>query len=124
MRQNHFVKLVRYLKNVYHVDRGLSELSDGRVNPTYSTGQVILPVLFGFLLRIKSFNELNFMIRNKEFTKLVSRGTKLPQVDAIRETLKVIDINGLNQINHHIVKSQLRIKFSKTEQLTDILWPL
>ena len=62
MRQNYFVKLVRYMKNVYHVDRGLNKLSDGRVNPTYSTGQVILPVLFGFFLRIKSFNELNFMI--------------------------------------------------------------
>jgi len=54
MRQNYFVKLVRYMKNVYHVDRGLNKLSDGRVNATYSIGQVILPVLFGFLLRIKS----------------------------------------------------------------------
>jgi len=62
MRKNYFAKLVRYMKNVYHIERGLNKLSDGRVNPTYSTGQVILPVLFGFLLRIKSFNELNFMI--------------------------------------------------------------
>ena len=29
MRQNHFIKLVRYMKNVYHVDRGLNKLSDG-----------------------------------------------------------------------------------------------
>ena len=55
MRKNYFAKLVRYMKNVYHIERGLHKLSDGRVNPTYSTGQVILPVLFGFLLRIKSF---------------------------------------------------------------------
>jgi len=54
MRQNYFVKLIRYMRNVYHVDLGLNKLSDGRVNPTYSTGQVILPVLFVFLLRIKS----------------------------------------------------------------------
>jgi len=54
MRQNYFAKLVRYMKNVYHVDRGINKLSDGRVNPTYRTGQVILPVLFGFLLRIKT----------------------------------------------------------------------
>jgi len=110
MRQNYFIKLVRYMKNVYHVDRGLNKLSDGRVNPTYSTGQVILPVLFGFLLRIKSFNELNFMIKNNEFSKLVPRGTKLAQVDAIRDTLKVIDINGLNQINQHIIKKSVENK--------------
>jgi hypothetical protein len=41
MRKNYFSKLVRYMKNVYHIDRGLNKLSDGRVNPTYSTGQVI-----------------------------------------------------------------------------------
>lgn len=80
MRKNYFVKLVRYLKDVYHIERGLNKLSDGRVNPTYSTGQVILPALFVFLLRIKSFNELNLMIKNHEFRKLVPRGTKLPRV--------------------------------------------
>ncbi|SPF40071.1 Spermidine/putrescine-binding periplasmic protein (modular protein) [Candidatus Desulfosporosinus infrequens] len=110
MRKKYFSKLVSYMKNVYHVDRGLNKLSDGRVNPTYSTGQVILPVLFGFLLRIKSFNELNFMIKNNEFSKLLPRGTKPAQVDAIRDTLKVIDINGLNQKNQHIVKKSVENK--------------
>jgi hypothetical protein len=80
MRKNYFAKLVNYMKNVYHVDRGLNKLSDGRVNPTYSTGQAIMPVLFGFLLRIKSFNELSLMIKNHEFSQLFPRGTKLPQM--------------------------------------------
>lgn len=48
MRNNYFAKLVSYMKNVYHLERGLNKLSDGRVNPTFSTGQIILPVLFGF----------------------------------------------------------------------------
>jgi hypothetical protein len=67
MRKNYFSKLVKYIKNVYHIEQGLKKLSNGRVNPTYSTGQVILPVLFGFLLRIQSFNELNLMIKNNEY---------------------------------------------------------
>ena len=46
-----------YMENVYHFERGLNKPSHGRVNPTYNTGQVIMPVFFGFLLRIKSFNE-------------------------------------------------------------------
>ena len=110
MRKNYFAKLVRYMKNVYHLDRGLNKLSDGRVNPTYSTGQVIMPVLFGFSLRIKSFNELSLMIKNHEFSKLFPRGTKLPQVDAIRDTLKVMNIDGLKQINQHIVKTAVSNK--------------
>ncbi|WP_172408197.1 hypothetical protein [Desulfosporosinus sp. FKA] len=48
MRKNYFVKFVRYMKNVYYLERGLNKLSDDRVNPTYCTGQVILPVLLGF----------------------------------------------------------------------------
>jgi len=103
MRQNYFVKLVRYMKSVYRVDRGLNKLSDG--NPTYSTSQAILPVLFGFLLRIKSFNELNFMIKNHEFSQRFPRGTKLPQIDAIRDTLKVVDLDGLKKVNQHILKT-------------------
>jgi hypothetical protein len=110
MRNNYFVKLVRYMKNVYHLERGLNKLSDGRVNPTYSTGQVILPVLFGFLLRIKSFNELSLMIKNHEFSRLFPRGTKLPQIDAIRDTLKVINTDGLKQINQHTVKVAIQNK--------------
>ena len=90
MRQNYFAKLVKYMKNVYHVNRGLNKLSDGRVNPTYSTGQVILPVLFGFLLRIKSFNELNFMIKNHEFSKLFPRGTKLRRLMRSEMLLKLL----------------------------------
>ena len=52
------------MKNVYHIENGLNKLSDGRVNPTYNTAQVITLVLLGFLLRVKSFNELNLMIKN------------------------------------------------------------
>ncbi len=58
MRQNYFDKLVRYMKNVYQIERGLNKLIDGRVNPTYSAGQVVLPVPFGFLLRIKSLKSI------------------------------------------------------------------
>ena len=50
------------------------------------------------------------MIKNHEFSKLVPRGTKLAQVDAIRDTLKVMDINGLKQVNQHIVKKAVENK--------------
>ena len=98
------------MKNIYHIDNKVNKLTDARVQPTYTTGQVIVPVLFGFLLRIKSFNELNLMIKNQEFKKLFTRGTKLPMVDTIRDTLKVIDTNGLKQINQSIVKKSVENK--------------
>ena len=110
MRKNYFVKLVKYMKNVYHIENGLNKLSDGRVNPTYNTAQVITLVLLGFLLRVKSFNKLNLMIKNNEFREIFRRGTQLPLVDAIRDTLKVIDIKGLKQINEYIIKKAVENK--------------
>ncbi|WP_242841888.1 transposase [Clostridium beijerinckii] len=92
------------MKNVYHIENGLNKLTDGRVNPTYDTAKAVTLVLMGFLLRIKSFNELNLMIKNNEFSKLFPRGTRLPLVDSIRDTLKVIDIKGLKEINEYIIK--------------------
>ena len=104
MRKNYFAKLVNYMKNVYHIERGLNKLTDTRVNPTHKTEQVIMIVILGFILRIKSFNELNFMIKDDEFKKLFPRGTKQPQIDTIRDTLKVAETNGLKLMNQHIVK--------------------
>jgi hypothetical protein len=43
------------------------------------------------------------MIKNREFSQLFPRGTKLPKTDAIRDTLKVMNIDGLEQVNQHIV---------------------
>lgn len=110
MRKNYFAKLVRYMKNVYNIESGLNKLTDGRINPTYDTAQVVTLVLFGFILRIKSFNELNLMIKNNEFNKLFSSGTRLPLIDTIRDTLKVIDIKSLKEINRSIIKKAVENK--------------
>lgn len=56
MRNNYFSKLIKYIKNVYHIEDKISKLKDGRVTPSFKTGKVILPMLFGFLLRIQSLN--------------------------------------------------------------------
>jgi len=39
------------------------------------------------------------MIKNHELSQLFPRGTKLPHIDAIKDTLKVIDIDGLKHDN-------------------------
>jgi len=107
MRRNYFKKLMNYIKNVYCIDRSLCKMKDSRINPTYRSGQVILTVLFGFLLRIKSFNELNCMLKENEFARLFPTGTKLPMIDAIRDTLKVTDLNCLGKMNRHIISKAI-----------------
>lgn len=102
--------MIKYIKNVYGIHHKINKLSDGRVNPSFKTGQVLLPVLFGVLLRIQSLNELNCMLKEKEFGKLFPRQIKLPLIDTIRDTLKAIDLNGLADINKGIIKKEVENK--------------
>ena len=69
LRKNYLAKLVKYMKNVYHIEKGLNQLTDVRINPTYDTAQVVTLVLLGFLLRINSFNELNIMNSTNYFRR-------------------------------------------------------
>ena len=102
--------MLKYIKTVCSVEVGLRKLKDGRVNPTFKTDKVISLVLYGFMLRIQSFNELGNMIKNKEFNKLFTKGTKLPGIDTIRDTLKVIDLSGLKQMLDENIKKVIRNK--------------
>ena len=110
MRKNYIVKLVKYMKNVYHIDQGINKLKDGGINPTYKKRQVILPLLLGFLLRIESMNELKFMLQENEFVNIFARGAKLPKIDTIRDTIKVVEIAGLKAILQHTVKKAIENK--------------
>jgi hypothetical protein len=38
---------MKYMKNVYHIDRAIQKLSDGRKYPKYNTDQTIILLLFG-----------------------------------------------------------------------------
>ena len=70
LRENYFVKLIKYIKNVYHIDKQIKYITDSRLNPTYKASHIISLVLARFLLRIRSFNQLNLMIvlRRKKWT--------------------------------------------------------
>ena len=110
MSKNYLKKFIKYVKKVYHIEDGLKVLKDRRKNPLYTTGEVILPVLLGFIMRIQSFNELKYKIRSNDFINIISRKMKLPQIDTIRDTLKVIDNQGLYKMHSKIIKKSKRNK--------------
>ncbi len=110
MRNNYFVKLVNYMKNVYHIEYGINKLRDSRVNPKYKTSSVIIPVLLGFLLRIQSLNELKFLLKENELRNIFPKNTTQPGIDTIRDTLKVIELDGLKFILQNTIKKAIENK--------------
>ena len=94
MTINYFEKLVKYTRNVYKIDRGFNKMKDSRVNPTYETSTVLLVILFGLFLRLRSLNEINNYSRRGDFTNLFNKGTLIPGVDTLRDTSKVTYMEG------------------------------
>ena len=109
-RENYFVKLIKYIKNVYQIDKQMEYVTDSRVNPTCKTPQIISLVLIGFLLRIQSFNQLNCMIKTGEFNNICSSKNGIPGIDAIRNSMMSVNLNMLRKINERIIKKAVRNK--------------
>lgn len=55
-------------------------------------------------VKIQSFNELKYKSIGKDFVNIVSIKMKLPQVDTIRDILKVIDNQGVYKMHSEIIK--------------------
>jgi hypothetical protein len=106
LKKNYFEKIIKYTKKVFNIERSLSKLTDARKNPKYRTNQVVLVVLLGFIMRVRSFNELNNMIKDNDFRKVIPRGKQLAKIDVIRDVMKVIDIGGLREMLAYGIKSK------------------
>lgn len=94
MRKNFFVKLLRYMKNVYHIDYVLRCLTEKGFSK-YKIPQVILITLLAFQIRIKSMNELEFLLKETEFRSLFPINTSLPKSYTVIDALKFVRIAGL-----------------------------
>ena len=95
---------------MYHIDRQIEQIADNRLNPTYKTSQIISLVLVGFLLRIRSFNQLNFLIKAGEFNNIYAYEDQIPKIDVIRSSLKSINLNTLRRINQRVIRKSVRNK--------------
>ena len=121
MSKNYLKKFLKYVKNVYHIEDALKALIDGRKNPLYTTAEAVLPVLLGFIMRIQSFNELKYKIRSNDFRNIISRKMRLPQIDTIRDTLKVTHNQGLYKMHSTIIKKAKRNKVFDKGNIDGIL---
>lgn len=110
MRNNYFIKLIKYINNVYHMDKKIEHVTDKRVNLTFKTSQIVTIVLMGFLLRIISFNQLNLMIKTGEFDNIFAARDRMPKIDTIRNSLKSVDLKSLRIMNQSIIKKACRNK--------------
>ncbi len=103
-------KFLKYCKKTYQVEKLLKGLTDTRKGAMFKTSEIVIPVLLGFLFRIDSFNELNYMLKDKRFKQLIHPTMRTAQIDATINTLKRIDNSVLSKMLGSIVKKSVRNK--------------
>ena len=87
--------LLHYLSSVYDLGAKIKKLRDNRSNPKITTSSIAFTLLIGFMLKIRSFNQLDDWLEHNDFRRIVPKKMRLPRIDAIRDSLKVIEIKDI-----------------------------
>ena len=59
--------LLQYLSSVYDIGGKIHKLRDNRNNPKILTTSIVLTLLIGFMLKIRSFNQLDDWLEHNDF---------------------------------------------------------
>ena len=62
------------------------------------------------MLKIRSFNQLDDWLEHNDFRRIVPRKLRLPRIDAIRDSLKVIEIKDIVALHHSIIRTSTKNK--------------
>lgn len=103
-------EMILYLSKVYDLKKMVKSANDGRSKKIISSSTLFSVILFGFLFRISSMEELDRMIKKGQFKKLIPRKEKIGSHDTVRRSLQVWDLEHLHSCNKDIVHKTKRNK--------------
>ena len=110
MNKSYLKQMLTYFSKVYHLGEKINTLKDKRIKSSIKVSTISFITLFGFMLQIKSFNRLEHWLERGKFNKLLPKKTKMPRIDAVRRCLSDFDMEGLNNIHNHIIKTAIKNK--------------
>ncbi|MDI3312604.1 MAG: DDE transposase family protein [Thermoanaerobacterium sp.] len=110
MNKCYLKQMLTYFFKVYHLAEKIKGLKDGRLNLQIETSTISFIVLLTFICRLKSFNRLEHWLKKERFKNLFPKKTRLPHIDTIRRSLSSFDINGLNVLHDHVIKTIFKNK--------------
>lgn len=110
MGKGYLRRLLQYLSRVYDISGKINKVKDKRNNPRIPTATICFAVFIGFMLKIRSFNQLDDWLEHKDFRRIVSAKMKLPRIDVIRDSLKVMDVKDLEAFLKSVIKQSIKNK--------------
>ena len=85
---------MRYVNKVYGVAKSVHKIRDGKKRRSIKTGVVAYLLIHAFALQISSFNKMmvHLEVNKRRFQNLLPKGTRIPKIDALRETVKSMEL--------------------------------
>ena len=111
MSKGYLKSLLHYLYSVYDWGTKIKKLKDKRSNPKIATAAISFSVILGFMLKIRSFNQLDDYLEYDDFRGLVPKKIRLPRIDAIRDSLKCFCLKSLQAMHSAIIRCSIQNKF-------------
>lgn len=113
MNRSLLQQMLTYFSKVYNLGEKIKGVEDKRINPDINTSTIAFIVLMGFILQVPSFNRLDHWIEMKKFNKLLPKKTRIPRIDAIRNSLDTVYLDSVAAIEKNIVKTTITNKVFK-----------
>ena len=103
---------MEYINKVYGVAHYARQIRDGRKRRSIKTNVVSYLLIFGFIFQVSSFNRMKYFIEdNKQrFMNLFPKGTKLPKTDALREIVKEMELEDVQNMHDGVVDKAIKNK--------------
>lgn len=102
--------LLKYISRVQNIGDKIKKIRDNRNNPQIATNSIALVLLIGFMLKMRSFNKLDNWLEHNDFRRIVPKKMKLPRIDAVRDSLKVMEVNDVAGCHYCIIKVSIKNK--------------
>jgi len=101
--KNYTLSCYKYCNRVYGLNQSLSQIKDGRTNPTIKLPEILLTIIFSLMAGLHSFNSMEEAIKDGDFDKFFNN-LHLPSADTFTYALLTIGLNGLRKLAAFIVQ--------------------
>lgn len=92
-------ELVSYSSKIYQLKTMVKQAEDGRINPEIKPSTIFVVMLFFFLFRLRSMEELDRNVKKGRYRQLIPKSEPMPSHDTARQALMRWDMEN-HRANH------------------------
>lgn len=103
-------ELVSHSSKIYQLKTMVKEAKDGRCSPDIKAATIFVVMLFAFLFRLRSMEEIGRNVEKGRYGKLIPEKERLPSHDVLKQALMKWDLES-----HHANHARFMAKFKQNK---------